>query len=151
MERAIAAPIRSGVEASGGRPSVGPPRGSRREWFLISALAFAGLVCSRDGSALTFSPDQLPPGRVGERYEATITISENETPVGEVYISQGELPPGLSLFHNRGESTAAISGVPQRAGSFAVTVSAWCYGTNVAGQTGQREYELHVEDAAALP
>jgi len=35
--------------------------------------------------------------------------------------------------------------MPTETGTFKFTVGAWCLGTNVSGQTGQREYELVVK------
>ena len=116
----------------------------RYTWALfIVLIGLSVLACDRP--ALTFSPDQLPEAQTGQAYQVTITVSENQTPVGDMYVSDGSLPPGLVMSHERGSSTATISGKPTQAGGFAFTVSAWCLGTNQAGQTGQRAYTLVVK------
>jgi len=89
-----------------------------------------------------FSPTQLPEARVGESYQATISISGNRTPVGEIHVSRGSLPEGLDLSYQKHANVAEITGRPREAGRWTFTVSAWCYGTQVSGQTGQRVYEL---------
>jgi hypothetical protein len=93
---------------------------------------------------LQFSPDSLPDAQVGQAYSVAITISGNETPVGQMSIAEGDLPAGLALQHEGGKSTATISGTPKEAGEFEFTLAAWCLGTNVSGQTGQRDYRLVV-------
>ncbi len=94
---------------------------------------------------LIFSPDQLPAARMSQSYSATITISNNLTPVGDISVPDGALPRGLILHHTRGSSTADISGIPAESGDFKFTISAWCFGTNVSGQTGQQAYSLTVK------
>jgi hypothetical protein len=95
------------------------------------------------GGSLQFDPDQLPHAQVGMPYEAEIHVTQNRTPVGDFAILDGSLPSGLVLKKVEGvEDTAKISGVPQEAGTFTLKISVWCYGTNVAGQTGEKEYSL---------
>ena len=36
-------------------------------------------------------------------------------------------------------------GVPEESGTYKFIVSVWCYGTNVSGQTGEKEYTLLVK------
>lgn len=74
-------------------------------------------------------------------------MTENDTPVGEFWISEGTLPAGLELIKVEDEQdTARISDVPAESGTFTFTVSVWCYGTNVSGQTGAQEYSIVVEE-----
>jgi hypothetical protein len=98
------------------------------------------------GGDLKFNPDTLPDAQVGVAYKAEIHVRENRTPVGDFAISEGALPAGLKLEKVEGvEDTAAISGVPKEAGTFTLKISVWCYGTNVSGQTGEKEYNIVVE------
>ncbi|MDX9991472.1 MAG: Ig domain-containing protein [Anaerolineales bacterium] len=97
-------------------------------------------------AAPVFSPKSLPAAGVGQAYETTISISNNATPVGDFWIGPGELPPGLSLQHLEPEDRAMLSGIPTQAGSYTFTISIWCYGTNVSGQTGAKEYTIIVEE-----
>lgn len=107
----------------------------RLSWILLLA------ACGRP--ALTFAPDTLPEATVSQPYHATIQVSGGETPVGG--ISAAPLPPGLALAYDRSHNgVASIDGTPTTAGRVAVTVNAWCFGTNQSGQTGRRTYELVV-------
>jgi hypothetical protein len=38
-----------------------------------------------------------------------------------------------------------IEGTPTQAGAFPLTISALCYGMNVSGQSGQKEYRLVIK------
>ncbi len=95
-------------------------------------------------SSLMFSPSELPEAQVGQPYQATITITGNETPVFSIVIDSGELPPGLKLVYEEVDDTAKIEGTPEEAGEFEFTVHAYCFGTNVSGQTGEQHYKLVV-------
>jgi hypothetical protein len=96
--------------------------------------------------SLVFSPKSLPAARLGQPYETKISISNNDTPVGSFSVVSGELPPGLSLQHLEPEDLAMLSGIPTQTGSYTFTISIWCYGTNVSGQTGAKEYTIIVEE-----
>jgi hypothetical protein len=94
--------------------------------------------------ALEFLPGQMPDAQVGHPYEVEILIAQNVTPVGNYSISDGALPPGLELVMDEQLHTARITGTPNQAGTYPFTVSVWCYGTNVSGQTGEKQYTLVV-------
>jgi hypothetical protein len=96
------------------------------------------------GGPLKFIPENVPNAQIDEAYEAEIHVTLNNTPVGDIAISDGALPTGLELAKVDGEDTARISGTPTEAGTFTFTVSAWCYGTQVSGQTGDKEYTIVV-------
>ena len=96
------------------------------------------------GGPLKFTPDTLPEAQVGKTYEAKIVISLNNTPVGDFSISEGTLPEGLEFTFLEGEDAATITGTPNESGTFIFTVSAWCFGTQVSGQTGDKSYPLIV-------
>lgn len=93
---------------------------------------------------LVIDPDSLPDAKIGGKYEVLIRITQNVTPVGEMFISEGVLPPGLELVFMEGEDSAVISGVPTEAGTYSFTLSAWCFGTQVNGQTLDKEYTIVV-------
>jgi large repetitive protein len=113
--------------------------------FAILVMAVSLMACNTGRGALVFSPDRLQNGAVGQPYEAVITISNNETPVGDMYVSNGALPPGMTLNFSRGSSSSAdLTGTPATAGTYVFTVSAWCLGTNVSGQSGEQSYSLVV-------
>ncbi len=94
--------------------------------------------------ALQFKPDQLPEIRVGQPYQADILVAGNVTPVGNYSVSEGVLPPGLTLVMDQNLRIGRISGTPTQAGTYKFTVSVWCLGTNVNGQTGDKQYSLVV-------
>jgi hypothetical protein len=110
-------------------------------------LAAALLACRGGGQrpALVFAPAELPEAQAGQAYSATITVSENVTPVGGMSVDSRALPAGLEFTFDETARAATLSGTPTETGTFKITVSAWCYGTNVSGQTGEREYELVVK------
>jgi hypothetical protein len=120
--------------------------GGSRLWVPGLLLAAALLAC-RGGQrpALVFAPADLPEAQAGQAYSATVTVSGNVTPVGDMFVESGALPAGLQLSFDETSRTAKISGTPTESGTFKFTVGAWCLGTNVSGQTGQREYELVVK------
>jgi hypothetical protein len=97
------------------------------------------------GGPLKFSPDTLPDAQVGKAYDSEIRISLNSTPAGDIYVSNGALPTGLELVKVDGEDIAQINGTPSEAGTFSFTVSVWCYGTQVSGQTGEKDYTIVVK------
>lgn len=94
---------------------------------------------------LQFDPVSLPKGQVGAKYEADIRIRDNVTPVSNIILSDGTLPAGLELEFTSGKDGATISGVPEEAGTFTITVAVGCFGTMVPGQSGQMEYTLIIE------
>ena len=92
---------------------------------------------------LAFQPDILPDARVGTLYKVDILITGNVTPVDNYSISDGALPPGLALVMDEQHSLRII-GTPAAAGTFQFTMRVSCYGTNVSGQTGEKQYTLVV-------
>ena len=134
------------VSSSGCAARWRPPR-----WVLAAlALILTTLACRGGGGpALAFSPDQLPDATVRQIFSATISITQNATPVGQMTVAPGDLPPGLSLTFLKGQDAALLSGTPLHAGTYKFTVSAWCFGTNTAGQTGHHDYQLVVHEAAS--
>ncbi|HEX8990147.1 MAG TPA: putative Ig domain-containing protein [Anaerolineales bacterium] len=111
--------------------------------FLLSVSCF--LLAAPRGP-LQFEPAQLPAAQVGVAYDARVTISDNATPAGQFSVSEGALPMGLALERIPGEPNAAhIFGTPEEAGTFTFRIFVWCYGTNVSGQTGEKQYSLVVQ------
>jgi hypothetical protein len=125
---------------------------TNRSWAVLSIALFTLLISVscvlfwRGGGALKFEPDELPKAKLGEAYKAEIHISENITPVGDFSIAKDALPAGLQLVRVEGEDIARISGIPEEVGTFRFSIRVWCYGTNVSGQEGEKEYSLVVEE-----
>ena len=93
---------------------------------------------------LLITPESLPEAQVGVSYEVKLQITQNVTPVGDMTIGDGALPAGLEFVFLDGEDAAQIIGVPTETGIFEFTISAWCYGTQVSGQTLEKKYTLTV-------
>ena len=108
-------------------------------------IAASLIACNAGRGALEFSPEKLQDGAVGQPYDAIIQVTNNDTPVGDMYVSTGALPPGVTLTFSRGSSSSAdVTGTPTTAGTYVFTVSAWCLGTNEQGQSGEQSYSLVV-------
>jgi hypothetical protein len=61
-------------------------------------------------------------------------------------VQDGALPAGLDLaLAKEPEDTIQISGTPSASGTFSFTISVWCYGTQVGGQTATQTYTLVVK------
>jgi len=118
----------------------------RVRWIVILAVLAVCLAgCNVGRGPIGFTPDRLPDGHTGQSYEAIIQVTNNQTPVGDIYISSGALPDGMTLEFTRGSATSAtLTGTPTVAGTYVFTVSAWCLGTNVSGQSGEQNYSLVV-------
>ena len=94
-----------------------------------------------DPAALTVVDSQLPPGRVGVDYNATITASGGVPPYSSFSLLTGSVP-GLSLAVG-----GVLSGRPTQAGVFSLRVQVT--DSSTPRQTAQRDFSLRV-DAAAL-
>jgi len=116
-------------------------------WGIPATLLACGLffITSCSGSPLNFSPSQLSTAAVGQSYQATIAVTGNKTPVGQIGIDSGTLPAGLNITYERGQSSATLSGTPQSAGTYKFSIVALCMGTNKGGQTGHIDYTLVVK------
>ena len=121
------------------------PKNSLRLVLASLAILLSSTFCIlTPRPSLEFLPDQVPAARVGQPYHVDILIARNVTPVGNYSISEGALPPGLDLVMDQAIRIGRISGTPTRAGTYQFTVSVWCLGTNVNGQTGDKQYTLVV-------
>ena len=114
-----------------------------RMMLVLAILLLVQLSCGGQ-PALKFTPEELPAGQVGQAYAAEITVSENETPVDSFIIEEGALPAGLTFEWAPEATTAFISGTPEEAGEFSLTVVVRCLGTNTGGQEGKQSYTLVV-------
>lgn len=121
-------------------------------FLLIMVLSLA--ACSDDEESpttppandgqLVFSPGSLANGQVGQPYLATITVSNNFTPIFDISVTNGSLPDGLTLTYTKLEEKVVVSGTPGEEGTSSFTLTATCYGTNSPGQVGDMEYSLQV-------
>jgi len=112
-----------------------PPGQSRPSWD--------GGTPPRRGP-LAFVPGSLPGAAAGKPYQAEISIERNETPVYQIAVAEGALPPGLVLKYDGYGTRAQITGVPSTPGAYSFTVVARCQGTMVMGQEGRKDYVIKV-------
>ncbi|HSH02957.1 MAG TPA: hypothetical protein VLL52_10600 [Anaerolineae bacterium] len=121
----------------------------RTSWWGIGLIIIWGLLVGCQAREplppLGFQPESLLVAQVRADYRTMIHVTDNETPVASIEIKEGELPPGLRFEYELGTGSAAIVGRPTQIGRYTFTVRAWCLGTNVSGQVGEKEYELVVE------
>jgi hypothetical protein len=114
--------------------------------MIACAIALTAALGCTPRPALQFSPATLPDAQVGSSYAATITVNQAVTPVGGASVQDGALPAGLDLaLAKKPDNTIQISGTPTVSGTFSFTISVWCYGTNVGGQTATQQYVLVVK------
>lgn len=120
-----------------------------QKYFLVLVLALStGVLACRlelPKRDLVFTPDTLPEAQVGVPYKVIISISENETPVGDFQILEGSLPNGLTL-ESLSNNKAKIYGIPEEVETFTFKVYVWCQSTNTyRGQTAEKEYTIEVK------
>jgi len=108
-------------------------------------LTLACLFGTTPRSELKFEPEDLPAGQLNVPYEIQVQVSQNRTPVFNMFISEGALPEGLALEYIENDDFARIVGTPGETGTFKFKISARCYGTNVSGQVGEVEYTIVVK------
>lgn len=118
--------------------------------IIVAALALVTFSCSllnisSKSDALHFSPDMLPDGQVGEAYKVVITLSNQRTPAFNMGADKDNLPAGLTGTFDQEKQTYTLDGIPGQTGTFSLTISALCYGTNVSGQSGEKEYRLVIK------
>ena len=112
--------------------------------FLILLLVSVSCLVTIRDTKLIFSPSELKNAILGQTYEVTITISNNNTPVSDIYGNASELPPGLTLNYEEPSSTAVLSGIPEIAGEYEFIIRARCYSTRKTGRYGEHIYRLLV-------
>jgi len=106
----------------------------------LGACSNGGIV-SDDEAVFQLSNNPLPDATVGVTYDAQIPYQEGKTPVGGLTV-HGQLPPGIYFV----DSLAfRLGGVPTDTGTYAFTITGWCYGTNQAGQSDQQSYSIIVK------
>lgn len=88
-------------------------------------------------------PSELPDGAVGASYSQSLFVTDGTEPF-TFDVSEGELPPGLTLD----EATGQISGAPEpeSAGTYTFTVDV----TDSTGATESREYTIEIRDGLTI-
>lgn len=94
----------------------------------------ASISCARLPSSVAITKGFLRTGLMGATYADTLTASNSAGPWSWSYV-EGEMPPGLLLD----SATGVVSGIPVRAGRFAITVR-----LEVDAAAAQRAYTLDI-------
>src|SRR3984893_14424148 len=108
-------------------------------------ISFSGLLLGQF-APLTISPSSLPDGALGSSYNAQLTAS-NGSGNYQWSISQGTLPPGLSLGPTRG----AITGTPNTGGTYQFTVTVMDTQTQQSTSAGYTVGILNITNSSPLP
>ena len=91
---------------------------------------------------LSVTTETWPIAIVGKEYRASLTVENSETPLLNVSIQHGKLPPGLKLSHIKGESNFTITGISTERGEHVFTLSMASHGTQCVGQTSLQEIKI---------
>ncbi|MCL2499676.1 MAG: endo-1,4-beta-xylanase [Defluviitaleaceae bacterium] len=84
------------------------------------AVLDAANAATPAGTRPVIDIDALPSGRTGEPFSGRITFTQSSFAPTRFSVTEGELPPGLTLF----TTTGVIGGFPTQAGVFTFTVTA---------------------------
>lgn len=114
-------------------------------FFLLSCL-FLLCACntlfSIERPPLIIFPDKLPNAHIGEMYHVEIQLTNAKTPPFYFYVVEENLPKGLEFKWEDRKPLAILEGTPEESGTFTITLSVGCLGTNISGQIGSKEYVL---------
>ena len=100
--------------------------------------------CTSD-TPLTFDTTTLPDARVGEPYQAQITVRNPAGSLSDLpFTSTGTLPPGLTLYNYASGTPGGLRGTPTTSGTYSFTVSSGGYCTMAGCNRGKQDYTLTV-------
>jgi uncharacterized protein (TIGR03437 family) len=116
----------------------------RRILAAILFVFFASLLMGQPGP-LTISPQSLPYGALGSSYSAQ--LSANGSGSYQWSVSQGSLPPGLSL----GPSSGTISGTPSTGGTYQFVIKATDLKSQQTASQGYTVGILNISNSSPLP
>lgn len=117
-----------------------------RTLSLLGVVLFTVTGCCNPfrSTKLDIDRDRLSEATVGKPYEVDIHFTNADTPIGEVTLAAGVLPPGLRFEANRAAMKFSIRGTPLKAGTFEFSVNAYSYGTMCPGKYFDRAFRLTV-------
>ncbi|WP_421546967.1 hypothetical protein [Pseudomonas sp. QD4] len=96
-------------------------------------------------TALQIEPGQLPAAIVGQPYQVRLTVPGSHTPLSGFYLDPAtRLPEGIELRQLANSDFAELSGTAHTPGVYPVLIYTASYGTQCAGQSAERSYQLQV-------
>jgi hypothetical protein len=119
------------------------------KFFFLSCLCLlcaCNTLFSVERPPLIFSPDKLPNAHIGEMYHVEIQLTNAKTPPFYFYVVEENLPKGLEFKWEDRMPMAILEGTPEDPGTFTITLSVGCLGTNISGQVGSKKYILIIEE-----
>jgi hypothetical protein len=119
------------------------------KYFFLSCL-FLLCACNTlsfiESPPLVFSPDKLPNAYIGKIYHVEIRLTNAKTPPFYFYMVEDKLPKGLKFMWEDRMPSAILESTPEESGTFTITLSVGCLGTNISGQVGSKKYILIIEE-----
>lgn len=107
----------------------------------VTQVSYVISVVDSLGGTMTISPASLTAPTFGSAYAATLSVSTGTSPY-TWSVSQGSLPPGISLGSST-TSSVPLSGTPTQRGSFTFTVEVT--DSSSPSQSGFIAYTLNVQ------
>ncbi len=110
-----------------------------------NVLTFFFVLALAGCTSLDLEPREFIAANVGKPYRQKVKVTNTDTPLADVRVSDGELPPGLKLlFDKKQHDHFFIEGTPVQAGHYPFTISMGCFGTNFPGRVGSRKVAIEV-------
>src|SRR5260370_14378784 len=113
--------------------------------FVNVFVSFTGFLLGQAAPGLTISPQSLPYGALGSSYNAQLTA--NGSGFYQWSVSQGSLPPGLSL----GSSSGTITGTPSTGGTYQLVIAVIDRRTQQTGSASYTVGILNISNSSPLP
>lgn len=116
----------------------------RKGALLVAVLALAACASSPSAPpALSIFPAMMPSAEVGSAYNAQLRVGGARTPLAEVDIISGALPPGIELQEPAGNAIPVV-GLPTETGSYPFTLRVATEATGEQAQVHTQDFRLEV-------
>lgn len=116
-----------------------------RRGFLAIVIVSLAACASRPSAppALSIFPAMMPSAEVGSAYNAQLRVGGARTPLAEVEIISGELPPGIQIQDPVGNAIPLV-GMPTETGSYPFTLRVATEATGEQAQVHTQDFRLEV-------
>ena len=116
----------------------------RRGLLVAAVLGLAACASTpTPPPALSIFPAMLPSAQVGESYNTQLRVGGARTPLAEVEIISGELPPGIQLRSPQGNAIPLV-GEPTQTGSYGFSLRVATEATGDQAQVHTQDFRLEV-------